>query len=440
MPRRHLQVVVLCLTALLAVASEPAARYLSFTQVQETLAAFDRTDDAPAWDAWVRNEDREVRARIDRGVEDSISNLALYGTSFTDLPRLESPESTVNAAGELVERARERVRAAAAALARPSANERLQFARDFLLRRGLKASEFGIVLTSNLTRFALEQRGYQERLRAAHAQSDPGAELFVRSTLFDTRGLSVDTSLLPTYAVEDTLRAMMRKGALGPGEIRSIAVIGPGLDFTDKRDGYDFYPLQTIQPFAVLEAVLRLDLGRPDGLRLTTLDLNPAVNAHVERAAKRARAGTPYVIQLPRDLSADWTPQSVAYWEHFGDLIGSPVRPVPAPTGLTLRAIAVHPKYASLIEAEDLDVVAQVLDGAKFDLVVATNILVYYDRFHQALAMASIAAMMNPGGVFLSNTVLPAQRPAALEYLGRRSVSYSISGKYGDDVVVYRRK
>src|SRR5215831_11540125 len=121
----------------MAAATPQNVRFLRFSEVQNTLSAFDRTDDAPEWDAWVKNEDRDVRARIDRGVEDSISNLVLYGTTFTKLPRLSSPESAVDAAGELIEVARERVRAAAAALARPSATERLQFARDFLLRRGI---------------------------------------------------------------------------------------------------------------------------------------------------------------------------------------------------------------------------------------------------------------------------------------------------------------
>ncbi len=422
----------------LLTATGQTVRFLTFPEVRDIVAAFGQAENASSWDAWVRQQDREVRARIDRGVEDSISNLVLYGTSFTKLPRLESPESAVNPAGELVEPARARVQAAAVALAGNSANERLQFAREFLARHGLKSSEFGRVLESNLTRFALQQRDYQEKLKAAHAQADPGAELFVHSTLFDTRGLSVDTSLLPNYALEDTLRAMIRKKALTPGNIRSIAVVGPGLDFTDKRDGYDFYPLQTIQPFAVLEAVIKLELGPPKSL--ATLDLNPAVNAHVQRLAKQARAGVPYVIQLPRDLSADWTPQAVAYWEHFGDVIGSAARPVPAPKGISIRSVAVQPKYASLIEPLDLDVVAQAAEGRKFDLVIATNILVYYDRFQQAMAMTAIAAMMNPGGVFLSNTVLPAQRPADLEYLGRRSVSYSVSGSYGDDIVAYRRK
>ena len=421
-------------------AAPPAPRFLSFDEARETLTAFGRTEDAGTWDAWVRTQDREVRARIERGVEDSIGNLILYGTSFTGLPRLESPEAAVTSAGALGEPARTRVRAAAAAMARPEANERLRFAREYLARHGVLPKDVEAVLAANLTRFAIEQREYQEKLKLAGASGDPGETLFVRATLFERRGLSVGTSLLPNYALEDTLRAMLRKGALGARRIRNIAVVGPGLDFTDKRDGYDFYPVQTIQPFAVLEAVVRLGLGDPDGLRLVTLDLNPSVNAHLRQMAERARTGTPYVVNLPRDRAADWTTEAIAYWEHFGELIGSPAASVAAPKGVSVRAVDVQPKYASRIETRDLNVVGQVVDGEEFDLVVATNILVYYDRFQQVLAMAGIARMMRAGGVFLSNTVLPAQRPMALEYLGRRSVSYSVSGSYGDDVVAYRRR
>ncbi len=62
------------------------------------------------------------------------------------------------------------------------------------------------------------------------------------------------------------------------------------------------------------------------------------------------------------------------------------------------------------------------------------------DLFEQALAMASIARMTNRGAIFLANHALPAVHLQALEYLGRGSVSYSSSGAYGDDVVVYRNK
>ncbi len=431
----------MCLTVALFASTAPEARFISFDEAGEALKAFERTqDDAASWDIWIRKQDRDVRARVERGVEDSISNLILYGTSFTRLPRLESPESAVGPEGELTEAARARVRAAAAVLAHPVENERLRFARDFLLKHGVAAENMERVLTGNLQRFGVEQRGYQDKLLAAHKEGDASAERFLRATLFEQRGLSVDTSLLPNFALEDTLRALLRKGVVREGGIRSIAVIGPGLDFADKREGYDFYPLQTIQPFAVLEAVLRLGLGEAGDVQVTTLDLNPAVNAHLKKTVDRARAGKPYPLQLPRDPAADWKPESVAYWEHFGELIGSPIAPAAAPAGLTVRAVAIQPKYAALMEAHDVNVVTQVLSGKTFDLVVATNILVYYERFQQAVAMKSVAMMMNPGGVFLSNTVLPAQRPAELAYLGRRSVSYSVSGAFGDDVVVYQRK
>ena len=49
--------------------------------------------------------------------------------------------------------------------------------------------------------------------------------------------------------------------ALAAGSVRRVALIGPGLDFTDKAEGYDFYPPQTIQPFALLDSLVRLGLG-----------------------------------------------------------------------------------------------------------------------------------------------------------------------------------
>jgi hypothetical protein len=39
--------------------------------------------------------------------------------------------------------------------------------------------------------------------------------------------------------------------------------VGPGLDFADKQEGYDFYPLQTIQPFAVIDSLRVRKLAPP---------------------------------------------------------------------------------------------------------------------------------------------------------------------------------
>jgi hypothetical protein len=66
--------------------------------------------------------------------------------------------------------------------------------------------------------------------------------------------------------------------------------------------------------------------------------------------------------------------------------------------------------------------------------------LVYYDLFEQALAMASVAHLMNREGLFLANHALPSRHSPTLQYLGGRSISYSESGEFGDDVVVYARR
>ena len=433
------------------------ARFLRFEEVEETLALFRDTGaagtaiaDGAAWDQWIRARDAEVRGRIDQGVEDSISNFILFGTSFTKLPRLDGPESVLAPTGEDASAptpaARERVHALALALASPSGAERIAFIRAFLRQKGITPGSTESYLSQNLLRLASEQRAYQEKLKEAANTGDSSAILLARGTLYQQRGLSIDTSLLPNFALQDTLRVMLQKNAIKPGTMRRILIIGPGLDFTDKRDGFDFYPRQTIQPFAMLEAAARLGLAKAEEIEVVTADLNPAVNAHVAALARRARSGQHYIVQLPRQISADWSEAAVAYWQHFGDLIGAPVKPLHVPAALqdvTMRAVAIRPAFAARFKGYDLNAVTQTLDipdGQKFDLVIATNVLVYYDLFQQALAMTSIARMMNPGGIFLVNHALPSLHPKGLEYLGSRSVKYTPTGAYGDDVVVYRKR
>src|SRR5258708_2724613 len=94
-------------------AAEKKAAFLTFAEVAETLRLFADSGlpgsdiaDSAAWDRWIRDQDAQVRARIDRGVEDSISNLVLYGTSYTSSPRLESSESAVTEEGKVSDPAR----------------------------------------------------------------------------------------------------------------------------------------------------------------------------------------------------------------------------------------------------------------------------------------------------------------------------------------------
>jgi chemotaxis methyl-accepting protein methylase len=105
--------------------------------------------------------------------------------------------------------------------------------------------------------------------------------------------------------------------------------------------------------------------------------------------------------------------------------------------------VAICAEYAASLTALDLNIVTQTSDlpeGQGFDLVVATNILVYYDVFQQALAMSNIARLLNPNGIFIANNALPAAHDSRLKYLGRKNVVFAKDGSYGDDVVVYQRQ
>jgi SAM-dependent methyltransferase len=266
-----------------------------------------------------------------------------------------------------------------------------------------------------------------------------------RSTLFSTRGLSSDTTLLPNYAIEEALKAIQARKLLPADGVRRVAIIGPGLDFTDKQEGYDFYPQQSIQPFAVIDSLLRLGLARADRLQVTTFDLSPRVNDHLERARQRALRGQAYTLQLPYDPLATWKPEAVRYWERFGDQVGVPAPPIAPPAGVggvRMRAVSVRPAVAALVTPIDLNIVLQRMEAPPaegFDLIVATNILVYYDNFEQSLALVNIERMLRPGGFLLSNNALvelPFSHVRSVDYT---TAVYSDRQGDGDHIVWYQR-
>jgi SAM-dependent methyltransferase len=192
----------------------------------------------------------------------------------------------------------------------------------------------------------------------------------------------------------------------------------------------------------------RFGLASPEALRVTTLDLSPRVNHHLEAARRRAFAGEPYVLQLP--LAADdpkhqWDSALVEYWQRFGDRIGEEVAPIPPPAiagSVRVRAVRVRPAVTLSIAPQDLDIIVERLaplgDDERFDLLVATNILVYYDAFDQALALSNIARMLRPGGFFVTNYAVspgPEFDPSAIV----TKVFFDRQGN-GDTLFCYRRR
>jgi len=412
------------------------------------------------WLSWVKSRDAEIRERLSKGDEDTVVNFLLFGTSFTHEPRLTgaqlgklSASSAEAPGGETATQFRaliqSRVRDLVNGMAEPGNNERLLFARRVAERAGIKFSDaeekanVARYLYENYLRVLKEHDSYQQVLAAARSLGDPTEEFAERSKLYKDRGLSLDTSLPPNFALEAALSAMRDRGLLSAGAVRRVGIIGPGLDFTDKQEGYDFYPPQTVQPFAVMDSLLRLGLAKPGELEVDSLDLTSRVLKHIESARRAALQGRAYTIQLLRDPARDWKPELVAYWKRFGEQIGSPVPPVAVPPSLqgTLsRAISVRPGFVKRMRALDVNIVLQredAPDDAKFDLLIATNILVYYDTFEQSLALANIQSMLRPGGFLLTNNLvleLPSSKMKSVDYV---SVEYSKRESDGDRILWY---
>lgn len=371
---------------------------------------------ATAWDTWIRQRDWDLRGHADQAVEDLISGWIVSGSSFTEQPVLASQRDAVNAAGTLTAVARARI-------------------EDFIKGLDTRDDERWRDVLSFVTRLRVTEEELPAYLGG----------IIRRSALDHATELRRDENppLLMDFAISEALRALQARGAT-PAHIRRAAIIGPELDFSGGPGGYDFFPVQTIQPFAVLEALQRLNLARMGEAQLSLIGMNPLVLSHVRTILSKVRSGR-YVMQLPLNTSAGWSAEAMSYWSRFGELIGKTGEPATLPPGLhhvNMRAIAVKAQAGARITVNDLDIVAQAMESAPgngFDLVLALDGLSGYDRMEQSLALASISEMMNPGAILLVDGIAPVKIPPDLEGLGSERVVYSEAGK-AIDVTVYRRR
>ena len=402
------------------------------------------------WRAWVHRHDADIRSRVARGDEDSLVNFWLFGTSFTDLPPARPLDVEANGDGAtLAQVADRRLDDLLERLARPGSNTRLRWAGELLRSRGIDPgapdgrARVRTFLTGIGSRMVADNARYDRALEAARATGDPVAWIAATASLYRDRGLSSDTSMLSSFAIDATLERLVAEGTLETRPIRRVAIVGPGLDVFNKADGHDFYPIQSIQPFALIDSLVRLGLSNIGDLSVTTFDVSASVNRHLTDAAARARAGDSYVVHLALGDADAWHAELLEYLAHAGSRIGQDVEPARAPDAagrVRVRAVRVRPDVVRTILPHDLNIVGQRLvlgEGERFDLVVATNVFVYYARLEQALAVANLGSMLRSGGTLLANQgVLPVV-PMAPTF-DQHTVVFS--ERQSDHVFRYRRE
>lgn len=294
----------------------------------------------------------------------------------------------------------ERIAALLRAIDTPGPDARLIYFRSLIATAFPSRADRAAGLTREYLR---AMRFVYEKEFVAQRAPSPAAAI---ADLYRSRGLSTDTAVEAGYVVHLGLGVV--KGLQPDRRIRRVLIVGPGMDLAP-RTGLRDTPPESYQPWAVIDTLLAMGLSRLDDLEVTAADINPRVVDHLRRSGK-----APPVLSLATDIAeangVSFSPEYREYVAQLGHHVSASTpadRGRQAPSGHLLKTIRVSRSSAKVLRAEPLDIVTERLTGAAFDLVIATNILPYFDDPQLALAMSNIAAMLAPGGVFLHNEPRP---------------------------------
>jgi hypothetical protein len=294
----------------------------------------------------------------------------------------------------------ERIAALLRAIEKPGSDARLIYFRSLIATAFPTRGERAAGLAREYLRAM--RFVYQKEFVAQRAERPADAI----ADLYRTRGLSTDTAVEAGYLVH--LGLAVAKGLQPDRRIRRVLIVGPGMDLAP-RTGFRDVPPESYQPWAVIDALVSTGFARLDDLEVTAADINPRVVAHL----RRSRASPP-TLSLTSEIAAkDGVSFSRDYREYFADLGARLSMPAAAPRvvetadGHLHKSVRVSAAAAGALRTEPLDIVTERLTGPPFDLVIATNILPYFDDRQLALAASNIAAMLTAGGLFLHNEARP---------------------------------
>lgn len=373
---------------------------------------------AASFGAFVEKTHTDSLRRVREGDEDHLVFYALQSTHFTKLPPIE-PALSAKALVDSLDAAtgdaflknrpdfeppippavRERVAALLRSLDSPAGDSRLTYFQSLVqtIFPDRRTREAGVLREYlRAMRFI-----YQKEFVAQRAGADAVAELY------RTRGLSTDTAVEAGFLVSLGLGVV--KGLDPATRIRRVLIIGPGLDLAPRTALIEDGAPESYQPWAVIDALLSLGLSRADDLEVVGADINPRVVQHLRRAHDNPPSLT-LVSEIGESDRISFTQEFRDYFNDLGRSIGNVEARAATPKGHLGKVVRVRPAAARALGAAQLDIVTERLDGQKFDMVIVTNVLPYFDDVQLMLAMSNIAGMLAPGGVLLHNEARPLLR------------------------------
>ena len=424
--RRYLLTPALAVAAAPALLSAPRAisvewRDLPASTERRLTSASVTVDSFPAFRAQL---DRSAKDRVRESDLDALIYYALQSTSFTKLKPIEpalSAKAYVESLGPAararflngegpapIERiprsARERLAALSATFKNASPPGRVDQFRDVF--HSLSTPQDLALEYARSMRFL-----YQKEF-APPQDPDPAERI---AALYRTRGLSTDTAIEAGYLVHLGLATL--KASQPTRRIQRVLIVGPGLDLAPRTGLLEAGPPESYQPYAVIDSLIGLGLSRLDQLQVVGADVNPRVVEHLARANSSnvsltllSGVGDSDSLTLQEDFRS--------YFENLGRSIDTASGAKPQPYGYhghLRKSIAVRREASRIVDGAALNIVTERLEGAPYDLVIATNIFPYLDDLSLAMALMNIAAMLAPDGLLLHNEARPLMGELAKE-------------------------
>jgi hypothetical protein len=372
----------------------------------------------PTFPAFVDRTHADNARRVREGDLDHLVFYILQSREFTRLAPIEPALSAKTLVDAMDDRARQaylRGEGAPTTAVPRSAAERIDafvrvadlHGRDERLRyfRDLVAS----IYPSKPERYEGVRREYLRAMRFVY-EKEFVAQRAARpadavADLYRLRGLSTDTAVEAGYVVFNGL-GIAAAGLDPDRRIHRVLIVGPGLDLAPRTALQEDGPPQSYQPWAVLDGLLWLNMVAPGGtVEIVGADINPRVVAHLRRSREN-----PSQLHLSTELrDGDGVTIHAGFREYFGMLgkrIGNAAG-VAERNGHLTKSVRVFTQSSRFVDGQVLDIVTERIEGKPFDLVIATNILPYFDDVQLGLALTNIAAMLGPGGVFLHNERRP---------------------------------
>jgi hypothetical protein len=354
--------------------------------------------DGAAFPARVSELRRRNQARVREGDLDHLIYYALQSSSFTGLPPIEPALSAKEFVqeGSIPADARARLDAFAAAVEKRARDARLGYFGDVLDRERTNGASPRDVLAAQYVR---AMRFLYEKEFVAVQQPDRTAAV---GALYQARGLSTDASVEAGYVVYLGLAALKQ---LDPQRrIRTVLIVGPGLDLAPRTDLVDAAEPQSYQPFAVMDALMMLGLATRLELQVAAVDINPRVVEWIQRVR-----GTRRRLHLASGVAETervrFTSDFRQYFESMGRGI-SVSDPSKQISGRLVKSIDLDLRIAPRFGAVRLDVVLDRIDR-QFDLIIVTNVFPYLSDTDLLLALTNLNRMLARGGTLLHNEPRP---------------------------------